>query len=155
MSERKKNQRFRGASIVRLDGKGRLVIPTRYREGLSGEMVVTAHPHGCLMLFARRDFEALEKEVMARPGFEAGGRYYQEIIVGHADDARVDGAGRILLNAGLRVFAAIDKAVLMIGLRNRFHLWNEDKWRQFNEQMRAGEHIKGPPLPPGWESLTI
>ncbi len=137
-----------------LDGKGRLAIPTRYRELLmqrcGGHLIVTLDPSGCLLLYPFPEWEPIEQRLNALPSFSPISRHMQRILVGSATDLELDGAGRILLPAPLREKARLERDVVLVGQGNKFEIWNDQAWQaQFDaaadlpgmleEAMRKGE----------------
>ena len=123
---------FRGVAHLALDSKGRLAIPAKYRDAISsrgdGHLVLTADPSHCLLLYPLPEWEPIQQRLMALSSFNEKIRGLQRLLVGHADDVEVDGAGRILVPPALRQFAALDKHVVLVGQGNRFELWDEAKW---------------------------
>ncbi len=145
---------FRGISPVTLDGKGRVAIPTKYREMLmqrcGGSLVLTLDPSGCLLLYPFPEWEPIERRLNELPSFNAVSRQMQRILVGSATDVELDGSGRILLPAPLRDKAGLEKDVVLLGQGNKFEIWNDQTWqKQFDaaadlpamldEAMRKGE----------------
>jgi MraZ protein len=126
---------FRGAAKVTLDDKGRLVIPTRYRERLlersAGHVVVTVDLNGeCLLLYPLNDWEQVERRLMELPSLHAPSRRLQRLMVGHATDLSLDGHGRMLLPPELREFAGLDRRAMLIGQGSRCELWDETRWQE-------------------------
>ena len=134
---------FRGATKVTLDAKGRMVIPTRYREELQqrGEsrLVVTIDRDQCLLIYPLPDWEEIERKLMRLPTLNEHARRLQRLMVGHATDVELDGHGRMLLPPKLREFAHLDRAAILIGQGNRFELWDEQRWDERREQWLNGE----------------
>jgi MraZ protein len=127
-----------------LDGKGRLAIPTKYRDLLTqrcgGHLVVTLDPSNCLLLYPFPDWEPIEKKLNALPSLNPVNRMMQRILVGSATDLEMDGAGRILLPALLRERARLEKDVVLVGQGNKFEIWSAADWQaQFDaaEQLPA------------------
>lgn len=124
---------FRGVTTLSLDTKGRLMVPSRYRDALAaqgdGRVVVTVDPSECLLLFPLVEWEPIEKKLNSLSSFNPQTRSLQRLLVGNAADLELDGAGRILLPAMLREFAALDKSVVMVGQGVKFELWNESRWQ--------------------------
>ena len=124
---------FRGLNQLAMDGKGRLAIPTKYREPLmercGGRLVVTADPSGCLLLYPFADWEPIEKKLNALSSFNPVSRKLQRILVGSASDVELDGSGRILLPPMLRKHAKLDKEAVLVGQGNKFEIWNEPDWQ--------------------------
>lgn len=123
---------FHGSSQLSLDGKGRLAIPAKYRDALmsacEGRLVVTADPDRCLLVYPRQEWEPIQKKLMDLSSFNPKTRALQRLLVGYAEDIEMDGAGRILLPATLRDYAALEKRVVMAGQGNRLELWEEGRW---------------------------
>lgn len=123
---------FRGVSNLTIDAKGRLAIPTRYREDLArqsdGKMVLTVDRDHCLLLYPLPDWEEIERKLVKLPSFNPQARRLQRLLIGHATECELDAAGRILLPPPLREFASLDKAVVLIGQGNKFELWDEATW---------------------------
>jgi len=123
---------FRGVNALTLDSKGRLAIPTRYRDELvrvaNGRLVVTVDRDHCLLLYPLPEWEEIERKLVKLPSFNAPARRLQRLLIGHATEVELDGSGRILLPPPLREFAALDKTVVMIGQGNKFEIWDEAQW---------------------------
>ena len=117
---------FQGASSLSLDGKGRLSVPTRHREALAaaadGQITITRHPHGCLMLFPRPAWEHFRERIAQLP---ASGQWWKRIFLGNAMDVQMDGTGRILVSPELRRAAGIERDTLLLGMGNHFELWDQ------------------------------
>lgn len=125
---------LRGATKVTLDAKGRLAIPTRYRERLAqrcdGQLVATVDKDYCLLLYPLPDWEDIERKLMRLPSLDKRARRLQRLMVGHATEVDVDGHGRILLSRELREFAGLAKQAVLLGQGNRFELWDEERWNE-------------------------
>ena len=124
---------FRGVTSLNLDAKGRLAIPTRYRDGLlrqsDGKMVVTVNNGDrCLWLYPLADWEEIERKLVNLPSLDATAQRLKRILIGHANDCELDAAGRVLVPGPLREFAGLEKRVVMIGQGNKFEIWNEQRW---------------------------
>ena len=124
---------FRGVSAINLDAKGRLAIPTRYRDRLAehceGQIVVTIDTdERCLLVYPLPEWEDIERKVEALPSFNAAARRVQRLLIGHATDIQVDGSGRILLPLPLREYARLEKKVVMLGQGRKLELWSESCW---------------------------
>ena len=122
---------FFGETAINLDAKGRLAVPTRYRDALEKQcgsrMVLTysAFDSGSLWLQPEQTWERVRDDVMALPSFNPNHRSLQRRLVGSATVVEPDGSGRILLPPSLRQVAGLDKRVVMLGMGNRFEIWNE------------------------------
>jgi MraZ protein len=123
---------FRGATKVTLDDKGRMVMPTRYRDAIQeraqGRLIVTVDRDQCLLIYPLPDWEQTERKLMSLPSLHAQARRLQRLMVGHATDVELDGHGRFLLPPELREFAGLERHGMLIGQGNRFELWDEARW---------------------------
>jgi MraZ protein len=147
---------FRGVSHLALDSKARLAIPAKHREALaeesSGRVVLTADPSHCLLLYPLREWEPIQKRLMALSSFNERIRGLQRLLVGHADDVDLDGAGRILIPPALRQYATLDKHVVLVGQGNKFELWDEAKWLEQTAQAVA---FPAGGLPPELDGFSL
>lgn len=147
---------FRGVALLSLDSKNRLAIPVKFRDAIvsrsGGHLILTADPHGCLLLYPKPDWEPIAQKLMELPSFEARSRLYQRLIVGHAEDIEMDNAGRILVSPVLRKFAAIEKRVSLVGQGNKFEVWDEAQWDKQREEALA---YNGTPLTGVLEGFSL
>tara|TARA_R110002072_G_scaffold2252_2_gene18599 strand:- start:64235 stop:64687 length:453 start_codon:yes stop_codon:yes gene_type:complete len=124
---------FRGANNINLDAKGRLAVPTRYRELLvqhcNGDMVATIDTEErCLLIYPQPEWEDLQRKVEGLPSFNAAARRVQRLLIGHATDIQLDASGRLQLTPPLREYALLDKRTVMLGQGNKLELWSESEW---------------------------
>ncbi len=117
---------FQGASALTLDAKGRMSVPSRYRDALQqgkagGRVTVTKHPDGCLLLFPRPAWEQFRNKITALP---MDAHWWRRIFLGNASDVEIDSASRLLISPELRVAAALDKEVMLLGMGEYFEIWN-------------------------------
>lgn len=134
---------FRGVNALTLDSKGRIAIPTKYRDALvrhcEGQMVLTVDRDHCLLLYPLPDWEEIERKLVKLPSFNAHARRLQRLLIGHATECELDGSGRILLPPPLREFAGLEKGVVLIGQGNKFEVWDEAAWTTRRAEWLAGE----------------
>ncbi len=125
---------FRGATKVTLGAKGRMAVPTRYRDRLvarcDGRIVVTVDKDNCLLVYPLPDWEELERKLVRLPSMNKAARRIVRIMVGYATEVDMDANGRILVSRELRDFAGLDKNAMLIGQGNKFELWDEETWNQ-------------------------
>ena len=120
---------FTGASNLSIDAKGRIAVPTRYREELGANLVITADPSGCLLLFPSEAWQPFEARVSALPNLNTRVKALQRMWLGYKLDCEVDSAGRVVLTPEMRAYAKLDSKVQMIGQGDRFELWSERGWQ--------------------------
>ena len=125
---------FRGATKVTLDAKGRMSIPTRYRERIAarcdGQLVATVDLDYCLLIYPLPDWEDIERKLIRLPSLKEKTRSLQRLMLGHATEVEMDGHGRILLSRELRDFAALERHAMLLGQGNKFELWDEATWKE-------------------------
>jgi len=100
-------------------------MPARYRDDLqtlcAGRLTVTKHPHGCLMVFPRPNWEAFRDQVAQLPFSQVG---VKRVFLGHADDVEWDATSRVLIRPELRSWAGLEKDVTLLGMGSHFELWS-------------------------------
>ena len=148
---------FRGATKVTLDAKGRLAIPTGYRERIAmrcdGQLIVTVDKDYCLLIYPFPDWEEIERKLVRLPSLNKKARRLQRLMVGHATEVNLDGHGRILLSRELRDFANLGRQAMLIGQGNKFELWDEDSWNQKRDEWLSDDDETD--LPAELESLSL
>ncbi|MEQ1600361.1 MAG: division/cell wall cluster transcriptional repressor MraZ [Methylophilaceae bacterium] len=147
---------FRGATSLSLDAKGRLAMPSKHRDALqlqcAGNLVLTAHPHGCLLLYPQPVWEPIQAKIMALSSFDKQSSKLQRLLVGNAEDVVLDSAGRLLVSASLRELAQLDKQAKLVGQGEHFELWNMDTWRAHMESAMSDD---GMSLPAELEGFSL
>jgi MraZ protein len=147
---------FQGASQVNLDAKGRMAVPTRIRDPLTQGgtvgLVLTAHPDGCLLLYPTPAWEPIRARVMAFPSLDRQFSLWKRLLVGFAQSAELDTAGRLLIAPELRDFAHITRAVMLVGQGSHYEIWDLEAWNKQLETLKAGGN---PTLPPGMENFSL
>ncbi len=148
---------FRGATKITLDAKGRLAVPSRYRDRLAahcnGQLVATVDRGHCLLIYPFPDWEEIEQKLIRLPSFHKQVRQMQRIMVGYATEVDIDGHGRILLSRELREFAGLDRQAILIGQGNKFELWDEERWNEIRDAWLNTDDDGD--LPPELESLSL
>ena len=147
---------FRGVAQHSLDSKGRLAVPSRYREALmvrcAGRLVITADFDKCLLLYPLPDWEPIQQKLMGLSSLNPKIRDLQRQLIGYAEDIEMDAAGRVLVSPALREFAALEKNAVLVGQGNKFELWDKQKWEQALE--RSSGFGDGD-LPPELEGFSL
>ena len=137
---------FMGEYNHTVDAKGRLIVPSKFREQLGDEFVVTKGLDGCLFVYENTEWKALEEKLHALPLTNANARKFSRFFLAGATTCEVDKQGRILLPAVLRDFAGIDKEAVLVGVGSRIEIWNREAWNQSNtnDDMEAiAENMEG------------
>ncbi|MGA9854433.1 MAG: division/cell wall cluster transcriptional repressor MraZ [Gammaproteobacteria bacterium] len=150
---------FRGVNSLTLDAKGRLAIPARYRAHLmdacNGQVVVTIDRGYYLLLYPLPTWEEIELKLVNLPSLHPQVRELQRLLVGHATEVTMDSHGRVLLPPELREFARLERDVVLLGLMNKFELWDKATWDARRENSLAGEHSAGGGLPEELARLSL
>ena len=123
---------FMGDYNHTVDTKGRLIIPSKFRELLGDEFIVTKGLDGCLFVFPQDEWQAFEEKLRTLPLTQKGARQFTRFFVAGATPCELDKQGRILLPATLREFAGLDKDVVLAGMLNRIEIWSKAKWAENN-----------------------
>lgn len=138
---------LRGLNELTLDAKGRLAIPTRYRQELTdscaGQLVITVDRDHCLLLYPIPEWEIVERKIVKLPALNAQARKLQRLLVGHATEAEMDNSGRILVPPPLREYAELDKKVVLLGQGKKFELWDLQRWQDRRQEWLDGGDEEG------------
>ena len=148
---------FQGAAQLSLDTKGRLAIPARHRDALvataGGRLVLTVHPHRCLLLYPEPAWAPIRDKILAAPSFDQRSAALKRTLVGNARDNEIDSAGRILVAPELRDAAGLEKQVWLVGMGSHFEIWSDAGWQHQHEV--AFEALAGSEPPPGFEGISL
>jgi MraZ protein len=116
---------FQGASALTLDGKGRITLPARHRDVLqvtaAGQLTLTKHPEGCLLVFPRPAWESFRDRVAALPMSASG---WKRVFLGNALDVQLDASSRILVSPELRAAAGLSRELMLLGMGSHLELWD-------------------------------
>ena len=123
---------FMGEYNHTIDTKGRLIIPSKFREQLGDEFVVTKGLDGCLFVYSKSEWENIEEKFRNVPLTTKDARKFARFFFAGAASCEVDKQGRILLPVVLREYAGIEKDVVSVGVFNRVEIWDKDKWQESN-----------------------
>ncbi len=131
---------FQGASFIALDTKGRLSVPTRHRDVLnataSGQLTMTKHPHGCLMIFPRNEWEKFRDRIASLP---MQAHWSKRLFLGNAMDVEMDATGRVLVSPELRATTGISKDTVLLGMGSYFELWDAATYAAQEAEQMKGE----------------
>ncbi|AZZ90487.1 transcriptional regulator MraZ [Hahella sp. KA22] len=130
---------FRGVNAINMDSKGRFAMPTRYRDRIAeisnNQMIATIDTQErCLLIYPLPEWEQIESQIAALPAYNPATRRIQRLLLGHATELEIDGAGRVLLSQPLREYAYLDKKLILLGQGKKFELWDEDHWTKRRDE---------------------
>lgn len=119
-----------GSYSHNIDVKGRMNFPTKLRELLGANFIVTKGLDECLFVYSPEEWAILEEKIKAIP--LSKGRVLQRFFFSGASEVETDKQGRILIPQHLREYAGLDKDVMVIGASNRAEIWDKAKWESLN-----------------------
>jgi MraZ protein len=125
---------FLGTHSPRLDEKGRLFLPAKYREELSGGLVITKGQERCLYVFPMAEFQRITEALRTAPVTAKSVRDYSRVFFASASDEVLDKQGRITIPAALRTYAALTRDCAVIGANTRLEIWDSQAWESYLEQ---------------------
>ncbi len=135
---------FMGEYNHTIDAKGRLIIPSKFREILGDVFVVTKGLDGCLFVYDNEEWKRFEEKLRALPITNKEARQFVRFFLAGAAEVEVDKQGRILLPNVLREFAQINKDVALLGVGSRIEIWGRERFEDtavFEDMDEIAEHM--------------
>ena len=135
---------FMGEYNHSVDAKGRLIVPSKLREQLGNEFVVTKGLDGCLFVYSQEEWKRIEESLREKPLTSKDARKFMRFFFAGAANGEVDKQGRILLPANLREYAGIDKEVVSVGVFSRVEIWSKERYLEnndFDDMDEIAEHM--------------
>jgi len=120
-----------------LDTKGRVAVPAKFREKMSGGAIITRGLDNCLFLFDAKEWQTLAEKLVALPLAQANSRAFSRLMLAGAMDVEVDSQGRILIPDYLRNYAELKKEVVLAGLYSRVEIWNKEIWERYKDKTES------------------
>jgi MraZ protein len=125
---------FLGTHTPRLDDKGRLFLPAKYRDRMAGGLVVTRGQERCLFIFPMDEFVKVAEQMRQAPTSSRKARDYSRVFLSGASDEVPDKQGRFTIPAKLREYAGLDREVTVIGAGSRLEVWDSVAWNAYLEE---------------------
>ena len=135
---------FMGEYNHTIDAKGRLIVPSKFRESLGDTFVVTKGLDGCLFVYDNEEWTAFEEKLKALPITNKEARQFVRFFLAGAAEVEVDKQGRILVPNILREFAQISKDVVLIGVASRIEIWSKERFdgmAAYEDMDEIAEHM--------------
>lgn len=135
---------FMGEYNHTIDAKNRLIIPSKFREALGEEFVVTKGLDGCLFVYDNNEWAAFEEKLKSLPLTNKDARTFVRFFLAGAASVEVDKQGRILVPSVLKDFAEIKKDVVLIGVASRIEIWSKERWdgeSSYEDMESIAEHM--------------
>jgi len=123
---------FHGSSHHTLDGKGRVVLPAKFRYKLGETFMLTRGLNGCLWVFSEDQWKIREQKLSGLSMLSSNGLALQRFFLGSAVETRVDDQGRTPISAFLRDVAGIEKELVVVGAGDRIEVWARERWDAYN-----------------------
>jgi MraZ protein len=124
---------FMGEYQHAIDDKGRLIIPSKFRDGLGTGFVLTRGLDHCLFVYPRSEWEILEAKLKALPLTRADARQFARFFFSGATECELDKQGRINIPTTLRQYATLEKECIVIGVSNRVEIWSAERWSAYTD----------------------
>ena len=124
---------FMGTHHPKLDDKGRLFLPAKFRDALQGGLVMTKGQEHCIYVFSREEFNAYTAQMQAAPLSSKGARDYMRVLLSGASDEIPDRQGRVTIPSLLRTYAGLNKECVVIGAGSRVEIWDGERWQDYLE----------------------
>ena len=116
-----------------IDSKGRLIVPSKFREALGDEFVVTKGLDGCLFVYPMEEWTAFTDKLKELPLPKKDARQFSRFFLAGAASCEVDKQGRILIPAVLREFAGLEKDAVLVGVSSRIEIWSRSNWEKISD----------------------
>jgi MraZ protein len=140
---------FLGTHRPRLDEKGRLFLPAKYRDELASGLVITKGQERCLYVFPAAEFQRLTEELRSAPVTGKAVRDYSRVFFASASDETPDKQGRVTIPPGLRDYAALVKDCVVIGANTRLEIWDAAAWEAYESQQNEAFSATSEEVLPG------
>jgi len=128
---------FIGEYSHNLDIKGRMAVPVKFRDRLSGGIIITRGLDQCLFLYPKNEWDILAEKLTKLPLSQANSRAFVRLMLAGAMDLTLDTQGRILIPDYLRSYAKLKKQAIVAGLYNRIEIWDAESWKQYKNKTEA------------------
>ena len=128
---------FLGTYAPKLDEKGRVILPAKFRDELSSGMVVTRGQERCLYVFSQREFENIQDKVRQASLTSKQNRDFLRLFLSGANQEVPDSQNRVTIPANLRTYAGLGRELTVIGAGDRAEIWNTDAWNAYYESAES------------------
>ncbi|GAA3051599.1 MULTISPECIES: division/cell wall cluster transcriptional repressor MraZ [Actinomycetes] len=128
---------FLGTYTPRMDEKGRLILPAKYRDELADGLVLTRGQERCIYVFSTDEFRNVHRQMRQAPLTSRQARDYIRVFLSGASDEAPDKQGRITIPAALREYAGLDRDVTVIGAGDRAEIWDSAAWNSYLEEKES------------------
>lgn len=116
-----------------IDSKGRIIIPSKFREDLGEQFILTKGLDGCLFVYSLKEWKVLEDKLATLPLTSKDARAFVRFFFAGATECEFDKQGRIVIPSNLREYSQISKEAIIIGVSNRLEIWSKENWMTYND----------------------
>jgi len=128
---------FLGTHSPRLDEKGRIILPAKFREELADGLVLTRGQERCIYVFSQREFERIHESMREAPISSKQSRDYIRVFLSGASDEVPDKQGRVTIPPALRSYAGLERELAVIGAGTRAEIWDAQAWDEYLAKKEA------------------
>ncbi len=128
---------FMGEYRHSIDDKGRIIVPSRFRDDLGTSFVITRGMDNCLFAYPMEEWKALEQKLKNLPFTKADARSFTRFFFSGASECELDKQGRVNIPNHLLQFAEIEKECVVIGVSNRVEIWSESVWQSYFDNSKG------------------
>ena len=128
---------FLGTYAPKLDDKGRIILPAKFRDELAGGVVMTRGQENCIYVFSTREFEALHEKIRQAPVTSKQARDYLRVFLSGASAETPDKQHRVTIPGSLRSYASLDRDLTVIGAGTRAEIWDSAAWETYLAEQEA------------------
>ncbi len=140
--ERGGDKMFYGEYKHSIDSKGRIIIPSKFRDELGKKFFVTKGLDDCLFIFTKKEWDKYEEKLNQIPLTNRQGRAFVRFFYSGAMDAKLDSQGRMNVSSTLIEHAKLEKDLIIAGVGSRIEIWNRDKWEEYGPDNLSMEDIE-------------
>ncbi|MGE5473338.1 MAG: division/cell wall cluster transcriptional repressor MraZ [Ignavibacteriales bacterium] len=124
-----------------IDPKSRIIMPSKFREGLGEKFIVTKGLDNCLFVYSLEEWTNFENKLRTLPIADKAAREFIRFFFSGAAECEVDKQGRILIPSNLREFAKLDKEIVITGVSTRIEIWSKENWETYNNSGMDADEI--------------
>ncbi|NLA66061.1 MAG: division/cell wall cluster transcriptional repressor MraZ [Leucobacter sp.] len=128
---------FLGTFTPKLDEKGRLILPAKFRDDLAEGLVITRGQERCLYVFSESEFAQMHERIRQAPITSKQGRDYLRVFLSGAHAETPDKQGRVTVPAALREYAGLERDLAVIGAGSRAEIWGAQAWQRYLSEQEA------------------
>ena len=134
---------FRGSSFHTIDAKGRIIIPARFRDVINSDSpagIMVTRMDSCLFAYTFVEWNKIEDRILSLAEKSENMRRFRRVFIGGAFELAIDKQDRVLIPPSLRMYADLDKDIVLVGVLDHFEIWSRDSWE--NENLNMEQNLR-------------